>query len=70
VPRVDRYRLTLFDSTGSVVWETQTADTSAVPPHDIALYRGRYFWKVEAQTGWGRWVASELAEFSLGAPQP
>jgi hypothetical protein len=71
VPRADRYRLTLFDGTGSVVWETQTADTLARVPESIRLRVGAsYFWKVEAQTGWNRWVASDLVEFSLGAPRP
>jgi hypothetical protein len=71
VPHADRYRLTVFDETGSVVWETQTSDTAAVLPESIRLHRGAsYFWKIEAQTGWNRWVSSDLVEFSLGPPHP
>ena len=71
VPRADRYRLTLFDETGSVVWETQTTDTTALLPDRVRVRTGRsYLWKVEAQTGWNRWVASDLVEFTVGAPRP
>jgi hypothetical protein len=71
VPRADLYRLTLFDSSGRVVWETQTTDTTAPLPASIRLRAAtRYLWKVEAQTGWNRWVASDLVEFSLGSPRP
>ena len=71
VPHADRYRLTVFDGTGRVVWETQTGDTAAGLPESIRLHRGAsYFWKIEAQTGWNRWVGSDLVEFSLGPPRP
>lgn len=62
----DRYRVTLFDATGGVVYETQTADTVVALPGSVSLERGRgYFWKVEARTGWNRWSASELVDFSV-----
>jgi len=71
VPRADRYRLTLFDATGIVVWETQTADTVAPLPESMRLRPGApYLWKVEAQTGWRRWVGSDLVEFSIVSPRP
>lgn len=71
VPHADRYRLTVFDGTGSVVWETLTADTAAGLPEGIRLQRGTsYLWKIEAQTGWNRWVGSDLVEFSLGPARP
>jgi hypothetical protein len=71
VPHADRYRLTLFDDTGRVVWETQTGDTAAGLPESVRLQRGAsYFWKIEAQTGWNRWVGSDLVEFWLGPPHP
>ncbi len=71
VPHADRYRLTLFDATGRVIWESQTRDTSAAFPKTIGLQpRASYFWKVEAQTGWNRWVGSDLIEFSLASPRP
>jgi hypothetical protein len=71
VPHADRYRLNLFDDTGRVVWETQSGDTSALLPDSIRLQpRASYLWKVEAQTGWNRWVSSDLVEFSIGPPRP
>ena len=66
VPRADRYRLTLFDREGTVVWEVAGSDTAMAPPVSFAGKRGTaYLWKVEARTGRDRWVASELIEFSV-----
>ena len=66
VPGADRYRVTLFDAPGQVLYETQLADTIAVLPDAVVLEAGRpYLWKVEARTGWDRWSPSELVEFSL-----
>ena len=66
VAGADRYRVTLFDATGSVVYETQTSDTDAELPDTISVQRGsRYFWKVEARTGFNRWSSSDLVEFSV-----
>jgi hypothetical protein len=66
VAGADRYRTTLFDDAGTVVYETQTADTVVTLPDSVRLAPGRsYLWKVEARTGWGRWSASELIEFSI-----
>jgi len=71
VPHADRYRLTLFDSAGTVVWERETGDTAASLPDTLQLKRGaRYLWKVEAQTGVNRWVSSELVVFSVGQRGP
>jgi len=62
----DRYRVTLFDDAGRAIYETQTRDTSTVVPDSIHLEpQQHYFWKMEAQTGWNRWVASELIEFAV-----
>jgi hypothetical protein len=62
----DRYRVTLFDATGGVVFETQTTDTLVTIPGSVRLERAQgYFWKVEARTGWNRWSASEMVEFSV-----
>jgi len=55
-----------------VLFETQLADTLAALPDSILLDPGRpYLWKVEARTGWQRWSASGLVEFSIagGAPR-
>ncbi len=70
VPHADRYRLTLFDATGRVISESQTSDTSVALPDTVALQpQASYFWKVEAQTGWNRWVGSDLVEFSVIPPR-
>jgi hypothetical protein len=66
VPRANRYRVRVFDSAGVVIWETQTSDTTAVPPPAIMLdHAVRYLWKVEARTEFDRWVGSPLTEFQL-----
>ena len=68
VPRADRYRLTVFDREGREVWEVEGTDTAVARPDSIAGQRGTaYLWKVEARTGWDRWVASELVEFSASS---
>jgi hypothetical protein len=71
VPHAERYRLTLFDATGTGVWESQASDTFATLPTTIELRpSASYFWRVEAQTGWNRWVKSDLVEFSVSSPRP
>lgn len=66
VPTADRYRVELFDATGTVLWEVQTNDTIAALPDSVALADGApYFWKVEARTDFDRWAASELVEFTI-----
>lgn len=65
VPDAVRYRLTVFDSIGSVMWESQTTDTSVVLPGTVTLRpQVRYFWQVEAQTSWNRWIKSDMVEFA------
>jgi hypothetical protein len=69
VPGADRYRLTLFDVGGEVVWETEGADTASILPAAVRLEQGEsYFWKVEARTGFDRWVDSDLIEFTIAGP--
>jgi len=71
VAGADRYRVTLFDGGGQVLFETQLADTLAVLPDSIVLDHGRpYLWKVDARTGWQRWAASGLVEFSIAGGPP
>lgn len=70
VPRAERYRLRLYDNEGAVLWTAETTDTSVALPDSVVLApRVTYFWKVEAQTGWRRWVASDLVEFQLTGSQ-
>jgi len=65
VPHAERYRLTVFDSTGAVLWESQTTDTSIAVPRSVQLRpRAPYFWQVEAQTSWNRSIKSDVVEFS------
>jgi len=66
VPRLDRYRLRLYDDEGAILWTVETADTLVALPDSVVLApRVTYFWKVEAQTEWRRWTASYLVEFRL-----
>ncbi len=66
VPRADRYQVTLFDQSGSVLWETHTADTTVAVPDTVSLVAGvPHYWKVAARTELGRWVASDLTSFTL-----
>ncbi len=62
--------MTVFDATGGVVYATELADTVVAFPDSVALIPGdSYLWKVDARTGFDRWAASELAEFSIAAPR-
>jgi hypothetical protein len=66
VEGADRYRMTLFDASSAVVFETETADTVVALPDSVPLRAGQtYLWKVEARTGWDRWSPSDLVEFSI-----
>lgn len=71
VAGADRYRVTLFDAAGRVVYEARLTDTVTALPDSVALAPGRpYLWKVEARTGFDRWAASELVEFSIAGRRP
>jgi len=66
VAGADRYRVTVFDATGGVVYATEVSDTVVAFPDSVALVPGdSYLWKVDARTGFDRWAASELAEFTI-----
>lgn len=66
VAEADRYRVTLFDLGGAVLYETLLADTVASLPDSVLIVPGRaYVWKVEARTGWDRWATSEIVEFTV-----
>ena len=70
VAGADRYRVTVFDATGGVVFAAEASDTVALFPDSIALVPGAsYLWKVDARTGFDRWAASELTEFSIAGPR-
>jgi len=67
VAGVDHYRITLSDAGGVVLYEQQVDDTVAALPDSIVLVPARsYVWMVEARTGFDRWAASRLVEFTIG----
>ncbi len=66
VAGADRYRVTVFDATGRVMYATEVSDTIVLFPDSVALMPGAaYLWKVDARTGFDRWATSELAEFRV-----
>lgn len=69
VPNADRYRVRVFTADGTVLWESEGVDTVAGLPAGVTLQpEASYYWKVEARTGWDRWVGSDLVEFRLERP--
>lgn len=71
VAGADRYRVTLFDAAGVVLYEVQIADTALALPDSISFTPGRtYLWKIEARSGWDRWVPSPLIRFHVEPPSP
>ena len=70
VPGADRYRLTLYNDAGHVVYEAQLLDTTLALPDAVVTLPGRsYLWQVEARTGLDRWTSPELIEFRVVAPR-
>jgi hypothetical protein len=66
VEGADRYRVTVFDAEGRVVYEVEPVTAVAPFPDSVQLTPGRqYLWKVEARVGFDRWVASDMVGFSL-----
>lgn len=66
VASADRYRLTLYDEAGSVLWRETTTDSLLSLPDSVPIEAGRvYLWKVEARVGWDVWESSELTEFRV-----
>jgi hypothetical protein len=66
VPGIEQYRVRLYNDEGDVLWTAETADTALMLPDSVRLSRRvTYFWKVEAQTEWRRWVTSDLVQFQL-----
>ena len=60
------YRVRLYDDDSNVLWSTTITDTVALLPDSVRLRpQVRYFWTVEANTDWQRWVSSALVEFSV-----
>jgi len=67
-PGARRYEVTVLDTTGVSIWHYLTNDTSAVMPQSTSLRpRQLYFWKVNAETGWGRSTSSTVGVFRVPA---
>lgn len=67
----DQYRVTLFDERGTVLYEVQAADSTLILPDSVLLEPGRpYLWRVQARTGWDRWIASDLMAFTIARGPP
>jgi hypothetical protein len=69
VPNASRYEVRVFDANGSVVWHEETTDTLLHAPIAAGIQPGRpYYWRVQANVGYDRHVASELTEFTIRRP--
>jgi anti-sigma factor RsiW len=69
VPGAERYRVRVQSADGGVVWSMTSEDTTVTIPDSVRFVAGsQYAWRVEAQTEWRRWVASELVRFVVRAP--
>ena len=69
VPGVARYRVTLFTSEGQAAWQITTSDTFVALPDTLHLaVATTHYWQVKAETGYGRWVESELVGFTTPRP--
>jgi hypothetical protein len=65
-----RYRVLVFDAEGTILYRVEATDSALRLPDSVRLSPGQsYFWKVEADTGFDRWVSSKLIEFSVGTAQ-
>ena len=60
------YALNLSDSTGTTVWETQTADTSITLPRSVTLLPGTvYMWYIDASIPNGLTATSGIRSFRV-----
>jgi hypothetical protein len=66
VDGADRYRITVLDAAGALVFESETAEQMVLLPDSVVLHAGRqYLWRVEARTTWNRWSESRVVQFSI-----
>ena len=66
LPGSERYRVSVFDKEGRIIWEGETTDTILrVPELGELQINAPYYWRLEARVGWNRWVGSELVRFQL-----
>lgn len=67
VPLADRYRVIVYDAAGTVLLDASTRDTAVGLPAGLGRAGPATYWsRVEARTGWDRWVQSEWASFTVG----
>jgi hypothetical protein len=67
----DRYRVVLYDSAGTTIYEGETAETALTLPDSVPLVAGAlYLWKVGAETSWDRWTSSDLVRLRPPALTP
>lgn len=68
VTAADLYRVTLYDTSGVVVWEGESPEPRLTFPAEIRLEPGAtYLWEVAARVDWNRWVRSSMAQFEIHA---
>jgi hypothetical protein len=71
VDGADRYRVTVYDSGGAVLWKEATEDTVIALPDSVQLKPAEnYLWQLEARVGWDLWDVSDLIDFELEAGHP
>jgi hypothetical protein len=57
----------VFDAAGTLHWDVSTRDTVLALPRSLPRFgRAMYWSRVEARTGWDRWVESEWTSFTVG----
>jgi hypothetical protein len=71
VAQAELYRVTLYQSDGGTLYQRELRDTATAVPDSIRLIPdSSYFWKVEARTGWDRWVSSGWEQFTIAPAVP
>jgi anti-sigma factor RsiW len=66
VTNAHRYQVTVFSGTGTPVWQMISTDTAVALPDSLRLVPNtQYYWRLKAETEYGRWVESDLATFTL-----
>jgi hypothetical protein len=61
----DIYEVEATSGDGRVVFRDRTTDTSVRVPRAVVSAGGRYFVRVRARIGAGRWIASDFREFTI-----
>jgi len=69
VAGADRYRVTVSTPGQRGVRDRDLRQRRGVPRFDRLVPDAAYLWKVDARTGFDRWVASDLVEFRVAGPR-